>query len=60
VAEFRFDPAVQARVDLLAKRAIEGVLSDDERADNEAFIAAADFIAILKLKVGRQLRSSGS
>ncbi|HXB72658.1 MAG TPA: hypothetical protein VNY05_30760, partial [Candidatus Acidoferrales bacterium] len=59
VAEFRFDPAVQAQVDVLAQRANEGVLSDDERSEYEAFIAAADFIAILKLKAHRQLRLSG-
>jgi len=59
VTEFRFDPAVQARVDTLAERANEGMLGDDERAEYESFIAAADFIAILKLKARRQLRLSG-
>ena len=58
VAEFRVDPAVQVRVDLLAERANDGVLSDDERTEYEAFINAADFISILKLKAGRQLRST--
>jgi hypothetical protein len=59
VAEFRVDPAVQARVDILAQRANEGMLSDEERAEYEAFINAADFISILKLKVQRQLKSNG-
>lgn len=58
VAEFRVDPAVQARIDVLAERANNGVLSDDERAEYEAFINAADFISILKLKAGRQLKSN--
>lgn len=58
VTEFRVDPAVQARLDVLAERANDGALSDDERTEYEAFINAADFISILKLKAGRQLKSN--
>jgi hypothetical protein len=58
VAEFRVDAAVQARVDLLAERANDGVLSDEERTEYEAFINAADFISILKLKARRHLESN--
>ena len=47
--------SVQERVDALAERANEGLLSDDERAEYEALINAEDFVAILKLKAGRQL-----
>ncbi len=46
---------VQERVDALAERANEGLLSDDERAEYEAFINAEDFVAILKLKARSQL-----
>jgi hypothetical protein len=46
---------VQERVDILAERANEGLLSDDERAEYEALINAADFISILKLKASSQL-----
>ena len=60
VAEFRVDPAVQARIGALAERANDGVLSEEERAEYEAFINAADFISILKLKARRQLASNGS
>jgi hypothetical protein len=42
VAEFRVDPAVQARI-------------DEERTEYEAFLNAADFISILKLKARRHL-----
>lgn len=59
VAEFEVDPAVQARVDALAEGANEGMLTADEQAEYEAFINAADFISILKLKARRQLRASG-
>ena len=58
VAEFRIAPAVQERVDALAEQANEGLLTDDERAEYEALINAADFIAILKLKAQRSLRSN--
>ena len=60
VVEFRVDPAVQARIDTLAERANDGVLSEEERAEYDAFINAADFISILKLKIRRQLNSNGS
>jgi hypothetical protein len=46
---------VQERVDILAERANEGLLSDDERAEYEALVNAADFISILKLKASSQL-----
>jgi hypothetical protein len=60
VVEFRADPAVQARIAVLAEKANDGALSDDERTEYEAFINAADFIAILKLKAQRQLKPNGS
>jgi hypothetical protein len=55
VTEFRIDPAVQSRIDTLAERANNGVLSDEERAEYEAFINLGDFISILKLKARRHL-----
>lgn len=59
VAEFRIDPVVQARIDILAQRANDGVLNEEERAEYEAYTNAADFISILKLKTRRQLNSNG-
>jgi hypothetical protein len=59
VAEFRVDEAVQAGIDILAERANAGELSADERAEYGAFVTAADFISILKLKARQQLRSNG-
>lgn len=58
VAEFRVAANVQERVDALAERANEGLLSDDERAEYEAYVSASDFIAILQLKALRNLESS--
>lgn len=58
VAEFRIAANVQERADALAERANEGILSDGERAEYEAFVNASDFIAILKLKALRNLESN--
>jgi hypothetical protein len=57
VAEFHVAPLVQERMDVLAERANEGLLAEDERAEYEAIVNAADLISILKLKVRRNLRS---
>ena len=54
--EFRVDPAVEARIDILAEKANEGTLSDAERSEYEVAIDACDFISIFKLKAQRQLR----
>jgi len=47
--------SVQARVDLLADRANEGLLTADELAEYEALMNAEDIVAILKLKSIQQL-----
>jgi hypothetical protein len=56
VAEFRIDPSVQAKVDLLAERANEGTLTDEERDEYDSFIDAADLIAVLQLKAQQRLK----
>lgn len=53
--DLRIDPAVQERVSELATRANEGLLTDAERAEYEAYINTDDFISILKLKARRYL-----
>ncbi len=55
VVELGIDPVVQARVDVLAERANEGLLTPEERAEYEAYINVDDFIAILKMKAERYL-----
>lgn len=60
VSELRIDPALQSRIDLLAERANEGVLSEEERAEYEASVNVSDLIAILRLKARRQLDSGQS
>jgi hypothetical protein len=60
LVEFKINPDDQAKVDALAARANEGLLTDEERADYEAFINAADLISILKLKAQRRLVVHGT
>jgi hypothetical protein len=60
ILEFRVDPAMQARLDILSEKANEGTLSGDERAEYQAAINAADIISILKLKARRRLKSDCS
>jgi hypothetical protein len=55
LVDLGIDPAVQARVDVLAERANEGLLTPEERSEYEAYINADDFIAILKAKAERFL-----
>jgi len=58
LVELRVAPPVQERIDALAERANEGLLTDDERAEYEALINTADFISILKRKASRHLDSN--
>ena len=60
VVDFQIDPNVQARVDVLAERANEGLLTAEERSEYEAFINAAHVITILKLKARRNLNRTGA
>ncbi len=53
--DFQLDSPVQERIHTLADLANEGALTPEERAEYEALVNAADFIAILKLKARRQL-----
>ena len=58
--DLRLDPSVQKRVAVLADKANDGLLTDPERAEYEAYINTDDFIAILKLKARRSLATSGA
>ncbi len=57
IVAFQIEPIVQKRVSLLAKRANSDLLTANERAEYEAYIDTANFIAILKLKVQHQLKA---
>jgi hypothetical protein len=60
VVGVKIDPATRARVDDLAEKANEGLLSADERAEYEEYIEASDLLAILQAKARRMLAKQGS
>jgi hypothetical protein len=50
LADLRANPATQARVDELARKANCGQLSDPERCEYEAYIEANEIIGLLQAK----------
>jgi len=56
VADMRADDVVQKRVDYLADRANEGLLTPDERDEYTGYLYAIDVIAVLQAKARSQLR----
>ena len=60
MAEFRVAPNVEEKIRVLAEKANEGLLNEDERADYEAIIKTTDIISILKLKAAGHLKSNGN
>ena len=48
VVEIRVDPAVRARIDALAEREDEDLLTDEERTEYRTLVNASDFIAALQ------------
>ena len=54
---FRIDPAVQARIDELADRCNEGLLTEDERAEYESYVEGIGLINLLMAKARRVLSS---
>ena len=55
IAEFRISEDIEHRIAILASRANEGKLTDDQRREYEAVVDATDFIAILQRKALRHL-----
>jgi hypothetical protein len=48
VIGFQADPALQARIEELARKSTEGELTEDERAEYAGYVRANKFVAILK------------
>jgi hypothetical protein len=59
VLNFRPDLALQARIEELAAKSTEGVLTAQERAEYEGYVRANKLIAILK-RQARQLLNTTS
>jgi len=50
IAVLRADPKTQAHIDLLAAKANEGHLTDDERVEYQSYVEMIDIIGILQAK----------
>jgi hypothetical protein len=55
IADYHADQSLQDRISLLAEKANEGTLSDDERAEYEGYAHANRFVAILQAQARRRL-----
>lgn len=50
IVDFRAEAQTQARLDELAEKSNEGLLSPEERTEYEGYVRAIDLITILQLK----------
>jgi hypothetical protein len=57
LAALQADPVAQDRIEQLAIASTEGQLSNEERAEYEAYLAVSGFIAILQSKARTILRN---
>jgi hypothetical protein len=55
LVELRAPPASSGRMDWLAERANEGLLTDDERSEYQSCVMFANFLGILQAKARRRL-----
>ena len=53
VVEFRADPELQARIEVLASKSTEGLLSEAESAEYAGYVRANKFVAILQRQARR-------
>jgi len=58
IADLHADAAMQDRIDYLAERANEGLLTDQEREEYAGYLHAIDVIAVLQVKARSLLRGS--
>ena len=58
LVNLRADAETQARVQELAEKCNEGTLSPEERSEYEAFVMAADIVAILQAKARSRLSAA--
>lgn len=55
VADLRADEEMQTRIDYLADRANEGLLTDEEREEYSGYLHAIDVVTVLQAKARSQL-----
>ena len=59
LVQLRADSQLQARIDELAGKCTEGVLTEEERSEYEAYVRTGNLIAILQAKARRLLAAPG-
>ena len=59
LTQLRLNPATQARIDELAGKANEGLLTPDERAEYADIVEGLDFLGILKAQARSVMARSG-
>ena len=55
LASLRLDPDVLSRVDELAAKANEGLLTEEERGDYRAYIETSEFLGLVQLRARQRL-----
>jgi hypothetical protein len=60
IVELRLDPELSSRIESLAQRANEGVLSPEEEDEYKDYIDGGDMIALLQAKARRFLQQQGA
>jgi hypothetical protein len=53
IGELRVDSSPQDRIDLLAERNAEGLITDEERQEFEVYVSAAGFLSVLQAEARR-------
>ena len=59
LAAVEITPTIQDRIEELADRSNEGLLTPDERSEYESYVEGAEILSLLKLKARRLLREHG-
>jgi hypothetical protein len=60
IAALRLAPATEARLNTLAAKCNEGELSDEERAEYEAYVEGLDIMGILQAKARAILQQAAT
>ncbi len=58
LADLRADDTMQDRIDYLAQRSTDGLLTDEEREEYAGYLHAIDVIAVLQAKARALLRKT--
>jgi hypothetical protein len=60
IVALRIAPDIQARIDELADRCNEGVLTEAERTEYDGYVEGAEIVSLIKLKARRFLSEQGT